>query len=437
MEAIMSNFKSQLGDIIKEEVLATMTRLRGKIFNVLETEDDLEIDMEKFAQNTLKKIMEESTELFVKTEEELKKKSTKLKKDPEAPKPAVNAYIMFSRDNRSDVKEENPDMKATDVTKKLAEMWREADDDLKQEYKEKSEKDKERYNEELDSYVPKEGFQNPKNKKSAKTKKTSGPKKPLNAYMWFCKDKRDELKGKFSNVEILRELGAMWKKLSDKKKKLYVDKAEEDKERYNEEMKNYVPEEGEKKKSKKSKVSDGPKRPLSAFMLFSKDKRSIIKENEPEMKQTEIMKKLGEMWKNISQKEKKKYTDQSAKLLAEFKSKSKVEEEEEVEDEEEEEDEVEDEEEEEEEEEAEEEVVIPQTGTPKKCMPNIVSDSKFAAMKAAEKKKEKEEKEAKKSSKKEEKKTTKAKKDDKAKKNNKKSAKSQDSDDEAILSDDE
>lgn len=411
MDAIIANLKSQLGDIIKEEVKNTMTRLRGKICKAMEVEEP-EVDLQKFAENTLKKIMEESAELFSKTEEDMKKltvKAPKLKKDPDAPKPAVNAYIMYSRDNRADVKEENPELKATEITKKLAEMWQSADQDLKQEYKDKAEQDKKRYDEELETYEPKEGFQNPKEKKSSKKKKKSGPSKPLNAYMWFCKDKRDELKGKFNNTEILRELGRLWKNLSEKKKKPYVEKAEQDKERYQDEMKDYVPAEGEEKnekkgKGKKSVKSDGTKRPMSAYLLFCKDKRAVLKENEPELKQPEIMKKLGEMWKSASQKEKKKYTDQSAKLLAEFKSKNEPAGKAEEEVEEEVEDKVEDKSDEEVEEEVEsdDDIVLPQTGTPKKCMPNIVSDAKFAAMKEAEKKKQMDEKKRSKKSKKDE-----------------------------------
>ena len=388
MDAIIANLKSQLGEIIKEEVMNTMSRLLGKICKAMDVEEP-EVDLQKFTENTLKKIMEESSEIFSKTEEDMQKltiKAPKLKKDPNAPKPAVNSYIMYSRDNRSDVKEENPQMKAIDITKKLAEMWRSADEELKQEYKEKSEKDKKRYEVELETYEPKEGFQNPKEKKSKTSKKKkSGPSKPLNAYMWFCKDKRDDLKGKFNNTEILSELGRLWKNLSEKKKKPYNDKAEQDKERYEEEMKNYVPADGEeipkKGKGKKSVKNDGPKRPMSAYLLFCKDKRAILKEEEPEMKQPEIMKKLGEMWKSVSEKEKKKYTDQSAKLIAEFKSANKEKnDEEEVQ--------VEVEEEEVENDNEEDEVVLPVTGTPKKCMPKIVSDAKFAEMKEAEKQKQ-------------------------------------------------
>ena len=480
-DTIIANFKSQISEIIKEQTLTTLTRLRSKIFIAVNMDDDFEIDMEKFAENTLKKIMEESVSVFSEVEEGIKKaaeKVPKLKKDPDAPKAAVNAYILFSRDNRDDVKSENPELKTTEITKKLAEMWKSSDEDLKKEYKEKSEQDKERYAKELETYVPKDGFQNPKEKKtkSKKSKKT-GPKKPLNAYMWFCSDKREELKGKgFSNTEILRELGRLWKELSDKKKKPYVKKAEEDKERYQDEMKDYVPTEEEKaeKKGKAKKTSDGPKRPIGAFMLFRKDKYQKVKEENPEMKMTDISKKIGDMWKNLSKNEKKKYTDKAAKLLAEFKEKnsadkvdivdnedeknSESEIENDDEDEKNSESEIENDDEDEknseseiENEEDDEELDIPSTGTPTKCMPIIISDAKFAKMKEeeaekkkAEKKAEKEEKkkdkkkedkEEKKKEDKEEKKKYKKEEKKKEDKKEKKNKKSVDTDDEEILSD--
>jgi hypothetical protein len=388
-----------------------------KIFKAVDVEDDFEIDMNKFAENTLNKIMEESSNLFTEVEDGIKKateKIPKLKKDPDAPKAAVNAYIMFSRDNRDDVKSENPDLKATEITKKLADMWKGSDAELKQEYKEKAEQDKERYAKELENYVPKEGFQNPKEKKSKKVKK-SGPSKPLNAYMWFCKDKREELKGKgFNNTEILREMGRLWKELSDKNKKIYTKKAEDDKERYEEEMKNYVPTEEkaevETKKTKKGKkASNAPKRPLGAFMLFRKDKYQQVKEENPD---------------------KKKYTDQAAKLLSDFKNSEIVNSENDsvIVSSESDENDGED----REDGEDGEELDIPSTGTPIKCMPIIVSDEKFAKMKEEEAKKQKEEKKKHK----EEKKKEEKKKHKEEKKKSKKSKKDE-SDDEEILSDDE
>jgi uncharacterized protein (DUF736 family) len=53
--------------------------------------------------------------------------------------------------------------------------------------------------------------------------------------MWFCKDKRGEVKEAHPDwgvADIGKEMGALWKKISDKDKKKYEAEAAKDKERY-------------------------------------------------------------------------------------------------------------------------------------------------------------------------------------------------------------
>lgn len=86
----------------------------------------------------------------------------------------------------------------------------------------------------------------PKEKKEKKAKDPNAPKKPMGAYMWFCKDKRAEVKEKHPSwgvAEIGKEMGAQWKAISDKDKKKYEEQAAKDKERYEKDMKSYKPKE--------------------------------------------------------------------------------------------------------------------------------------------------------------------------------------------------
>lgn len=53
-----------------------------------------------------------------------KTKKTKKTKDPNAPKRNKSAYLFFCDDKRDSVKKSNPDLKMTEVSKKLAELWR-------------------------------------------------------------------------------------------------------------------------------------------------------------------------------------------------------------------------------------------------------------------------------------------------------------------------
>ena len=159
-----------------------------------------------------------------------------------------------------------------------------------------------------------------KTKKPKKPKDPKAPKKPLNSYIFFGKDKRDEIKKEnptLKSTEIMGELGKQWKGVSDKKKKKYTKLAEKDKERYNEEMKTYTPSqeylskleewksesesgsdsEGKKKRSsRKKKDPNAPKNPRSAYIFFNLEMRAQTKEDNPEMTSKEIMSELARLW---------------------------------------------------------------------------------------------------------------------------------------------
>lgn len=73
------------------------------------------------------------------------------------------------------------------------------------------------------------------------------PKRAKSAYLFFSDAMRQKImkkmkkknKGSIKISEVAKELGAMWKKLSDKDKTPYVKLAEKDRERYKDEMESY------------------------------------------------------------------------------------------------------------------------------------------------------------------------------------------------------
>ncbi len=327
MSAQIKNFTDAISALIQKEVEATLARLHSKMCKSLNAkEEDVEIDFSKFAENTVKKIVESEnfTDAIKSIKKSSKSEEEKEKKDPDAPKGAKNAYIFFCNDKRDQIKKANPTMKATEITSKMGEMWKELSDKKKAVYKEMAEEDKKRYAEELDKYEPKEGFKNPKESPKKKKAESTAPKRARSAYIFFCTDKREQVKKanpSITNNEILSELGKMWKALTDKKKKPYVEKADADKKRYEEEMKNYVPTEEEKEaKEKKSKGKSGKTkvtRTPSGYLLFCNEKRDQVKSENPDAKMTEVSSILGKMWSELSDKKKKPYLDRAAKLKAE------------------------------------------------------------------------------------------------------------------------
>ena len=81
-------------------------------------------------------------------------KKTKKDKDPNKPKKAQTAYMAFCSVNRSKVIEQHPELKQTQIIKRLGELWAEIkeNNELNKTYVDMAEADKERYNREIATY---------------------------------------------------------------------------------------------------------------------------------------------------------------------------------------------------------------------------------------------------------------------------------------------
>lgn len=60
-----------------------------------------------------------------------RKRGSKKEKDPNQPKRAQSAYFLWLNDHRGQIKEENPGISITEISKKAGEMWRQIDSDDK------------------------------------------------------------------------------------------------------------------------------------------------------------------------------------------------------------------------------------------------------------------------------------------------------------------
>ena len=81
--------------------------------------------------------------------------------------------------------------------------------------------------------------------KVAKVEEDAPPKKAKNAFLFFCQGERPVLKAKYPELkgtEITKKLGEEWKKLSDEEKAPYNAQHQNDKVRFEAEMKEYDPE---------------------------------------------------------------------------------------------------------------------------------------------------------------------------------------------------
>ncbi|EGD99479.1 nucleosome binding protein [Trichophyton tonsurans CBS 112818] len=76
----------------------------------------------------------------------------KKKKDPNAPKRGLSAYMIFANEQRAAVREENPNITFGQVGKVLGERWKALSDKQRVPYEEKAATDKQRYEDEKAAY---------------------------------------------------------------------------------------------------------------------------------------------------------------------------------------------------------------------------------------------------------------------------------------------
>ena len=110
-----------------------------------------------------------------------------------------------------------------------------------------------------------------------------------------------------------------WRSLSESERHYWTEQERNDKLRYVQEKEQHQgPWEQPKRRAKKNPLA--PKRPMSAFLKYSKTRRREVKEDNPDMSNTDISRLLGEMWRNASPEERRPYREQEEKERAVYKA---------------------------------------------------------------------------------------------------------------------
>merc|ERR1719251_525483 len=151
-------------------------------------------------------------------------------KDPNAPKKPLSAYFLFSQEERLKVKAENPDYSITEVAKELGKRWATLNPDIKTVYEQRYQDARRVYETEMNTYKPK------------KKKDPNAPKQPLSAYFIFSTEERLKVKEEnpqFSICEVAKELGRRWAEMDPQVKQRYQQRAEEERQKYDNDMANY------------------------------------------------------------------------------------------------------------------------------------------------------------------------------------------------------
>ncbi|XP_064518282.1 transcription factor A, mitochondrial isoform X2 [Pseudopipra pipra] len=169
------------------------------------------------------------------------------------PKRPLTAYLRFTMENRSAFREKNPGASNTELTKKLAGAWRELPASQKQVYEEAKKMDWQRYGEQMAKYkaqltpaqaaaLKEERRKQLARRRSLRAKREltvlGKPKRPRSGLNIFVAEKFQESEG-ISPAAKLKKLFDTWQKLSTSQKQQYLQLAEDDKVRYENEMKSW------------------------------------------------------------------------------------------------------------------------------------------------------------------------------------------------------
>lgn len=148
-----------------------------------------------------------------------------------------SAYIIFIKIEYKTIANENPDLKPTEMMKKLGSVWKTMSDTEKSKYIELAanapkEDKKEMKEDKKDKKMAKENKKMAKedkkvakeNKKIKKEIKEQKVKRPLNGYMKFAQEQRKDIMEKQPTLkitEVSKQLGLMWRALDDSQKNNY------------------------------------------------------------------------------------------------------------------------------------------------------------------------------------------------------------------------
>ena len=106
----------------------------------------------------------------------------KARKDPNKPKGVKSAYICFTEQEKKDCEKNNEDVGFTEMSKRCGAKWKAMSDKEKEPFVKLSEKDRKRYDKEMESYIPpsdSDSDDDQPRKKKKKTKDPNAPKRPM------------------------------------------------------------------------------------------------------------------------------------------------------------------------------------------------------------------------------------------------------------------
>lgn len=143
------------------------------------------------------------------------------------PKAPTKAFAFYCNDHQDSIQEEFPDSMALEIAAILSDRWDHLPAEERRPYEELEAMDLDRYNAEMETgaEVVVEVQQQPSGarKNAKKPKDPNGPKRPVTAFIFFCREQRPKIREKTVGIktsEVTSMLAEIWRGLSEKQKKV-------------------------------------------------------------------------------------------------------------------------------------------------------------------------------------------------------------------------
>jgi len=264
----------------------------------------------------------------------------KVARDPCAPKRNMSAYLLYQNAMREQFRALNPGMTFGQLAKYTSAMYAEMPPAEKEAWVARAEADKQRYLNELATYVPPPGYDakgdaiitstgqetaRTTSRRGKSAKDRNAPKRNMSAYLLYQNAMRDQFKRENPGMtfgQLAKYTSHMYKNLTPEEKASWDARAAQDKARYNAEISTYVPPPGHdargnmiednrpRKRSKRGpKDPAAPKRASGAYVFFTNEMRPIVMSEFPGIKFVEMGRILGERWRALTPLEKKRFEE--------------------------------------------------------------------------------------------------------------------------------
>ncbi len=151
----------------------------------------------------------------------------------------------------------------------------------------------------IDTLMSSKEKENNKEKTKKKEKDPNKPKRPESSFLLWSKMERTKLKKSnplMDSKEIMKELGRIWKSLTDEEKASFDNESNDKREKYKKEMEDYNK---TNKIEKEDKSVEKPKRKMSPYDLFKRGQVEEARKVSPKIKIKDIERDIKNEWNRL------------------------------------------------------------------------------------------------------------------------------------------